>query len=67
MKTTRRGLLAVLPAFAAAPQDAAAPSAEKTTREQDLENARTGIRSNADALSKVKLPQSTEPAFVFKA
>mgnify|MGYP000664850965 CR=1 FL=1 len=63
MKTTRRGLLAVLPTLALAQQ--AAP--QKPTREQDLDNARTGIRANSEALSKFKLPQSTEPSFIFKA
>ena len=62
---TRRGLLSVIPASALA-QEAAAPAA-KPTREQDLDNARTAARGNSEALAKVKLPQSVEPAFVFKA
>lgn len=61
---TRRGLFSVLPALTALAQDTAAT---RTTREQDLESARTVIRTNADALANVKIPQSTEPAFLFKA
>ena len=61
MKTTRRGLLAVLPTFALA-QETPAPA--KPTREQDLDNARTAAKTNSDSLSKFKLPQSTEPSFV---
>jgi hypothetical protein len=66
MKTTRRGLLAVLPALATTASAQEAAAAEKPTREQDLENARSGMKANAEALAKVKLPQAIEPAFVFK-
>ena len=63
MTTSRRGLLAVIPTLALAQET----KAEKPTREQDLDNARTGIKANSEALSKCKLPQSTEPSFIFKA
>lgn len=62
MKTSRRGLLAALPTLALAQQQ---PS-EKPTREQDLDNARSAAKANSDSLSKFKLPQATEPSFVFK-
>jgi hypothetical protein len=66
MKTSRRGLLAALPSLALAQQQQAVAQ-DKPTREQDLDNARSAAKSNADALSKFKLPQAVEPAFLFKA
>lgn len=65
MKTSRRGLLTVLPALALAQQQQA--TTDKPTREQDLENARAAAKTNSDSLSKFKLPQATEPSFLFKA
>lgn len=66
MKLTRRGLLSALPVAATAA--AQQPVAEtRPSREQDLDNAREGIRNNLAALAKVKIPNAVEPAFQFKA
>jgi hypothetical protein len=62
-RITRRslaGLLAVTPLAAQAPPG-------PTTVEQDLESARTVIRTNIEALNKVPLAMDTEPATIFKA
>jgi hypothetical protein len=32
-----------------------------------VELARRGMKSNREAIEKVKLPMATEPAFIFKA
>jgi hypothetical protein len=67
MKVTRRGLLSTLPALAAAQAQAQPAATERPSRDQDLETARTLIKANIAALSKVEIPGSTEPAFIFKA
>jgi hypothetical protein len=69
MKLTRRGLLSALPALATAQAQAQQPAAptERPSRDQDLETARALIKANAAALSTVKIPGATEPAFIFKA
>lgn len=56
MKPTRRILL-LTPALAAAQ----APPPPAT-----VDIARAALQSNRAAMAKVKLPQSTEPAFSFK-
>jgi hypothetical protein len=62
MKLTRRDLAAALLAPAAAAQ------AQTTTPPGDeVEAARARLKTNADALAKVDVPMSTEPAFSFKA
>jgi hypothetical protein len=67
MKLTRRGLLSTLPALAAAQAQAQPAATDRPSRDQDLETARTLINANTTALSKVKIPGATEPAFIFKA
>jgi hypothetical protein len=62
MKVTRRKLAAVLLAPAAAAQ-AQTPSASP----DEVEAARARLKTNAEALTKVELPMSTEPAFRFEA
>jgi hypothetical protein len=62
MKVTRRKLAAVLLAPAAAAQ-AQTPSAPR----DEVEAARARLKTNAEALTKVELPMSTEPAFRFEA
>lgn len=62
MKITRRKLAAVLLAPAAAAQ-AQTPSAPR----DEAEAARGRLKTNAEALAKVELPMSTEPAFRFEA
>jgi hypothetical protein len=62
MKLRRRDLAAALlaPAAAAQPQTATPPA-------DDLAAARARLKTNADALAKIDVPMSTEPAFSFKA
>lgn len=64
MKVTRRALAQIVLAQAAAPQvpPTAAPSGDDL-----LTAAREQTRKNTEALAKVALPMSTEPAFTFKA
>ncbi len=62
MKITRRKLAAVLATSAAAPAIVTAqPSDEETQSAHDL------LRTNAEALKKIKIPMATEPPFHFKA
>jgi len=64
MKITRRQLaLAALQPAAALAQAPAIPA----TPEQELTAAREQVRRNVEALDKVTLPMSTEPAFQFRA
>jgi hypothetical protein len=60
MKLTRRKLAAALLAPAAAAQQQPPPA-------DDLAAARARLKANADAIAKVEVPMSTEPAFSFKA
>ncbi len=62
MKLKRREILAApLAATAVAAQDS-------TTNKPDwVEQARQSMKANRSALAKVKVPQATEPAFLFKA
>jgi hypothetical protein len=60
MKLTRRKLAVALLAPAAAAQQPPPPA-------DDLAAARARLKTNADALAKVDVPMSAEPAFTFKA
>ena len=60
MKITRRKLAAVLAAPAALAQTPS-PSTDP------LQVAKDRIKANGEALAKVSIPMSTEPAFQFKA
>ncbi len=62
MKMKRREILASPLAVAAA-----AAQAPATGKADLVEQARQGMKAGRAALAKVKLPQATEPAFVFKA
>ena len=62
MKLTRRQLAATI---AAVTTVSAAPQAQPAA--DDLTAARERLKTNANALSSVQLPMSTEPAFQFKA
>ena len=62
MKLTRRGLLAALPLAAQAP----APPVERLSRDQDLEAARTAIKTNLSTIAKVEVKIGVEPSFVFR-
>jgi hypothetical protein len=62
MKVTRRKLAAALLAPAAAAQ-AQTPSVPR----DEVEAARARLKTNAEAMAKVDLPMSTEPAFRFEA
>jgi hypothetical protein len=59
MQLTRRKLAVALLAPAA--------TAQTPPPTDELQAARERIKTNAEALSKVDLPMSTEPAFQFKA
>ncbi|HKX00745.1 MAG TPA: hypothetical protein VJN43_23590 [Bryobacteraceae bacterium] len=62
MKITRRELAAALGSAATLRRlPAESPPADLTTA------AKEQIEKNAEALAKVELPMSTEPAFQFKA
>ena len=65
MQLTRRKLGAALAGTAAALGQA--PPPVPATPEAELKAAGEQMRRNSDALKKVKLPMSTEPAFQFKA
>jgi len=70
-KLTRRRLGALLASSSVAVQiaQAQAPAAQPARAEgdADLETARQQARNNAQAIGRVKLPMTTEPAFRFKA
>lgn len=61
MKLTRRRLAAALLAPAAVQAQQPAPARD------DLETARARLKANAEAVAKVEIPMSTEPAFTFNA
>ena len=68
MNVTRRNLARMLAATTAIPV-LATPAAAQTPAGSDEEtrSAHDLMRSNAEALAKVKLPMATEPAVHFKA
>jgi hypothetical protein len=65
MEVTRRKLALTLAATAAIPTIAIAqpPSAS----DEETQSAHDLMRTNSQALAKVKLPMTTEPPFHFKA
>ena len=63
-KLSRRGMLFTAALPAAVTQLSAQ---QQSSREQDLDTARTAIKNNLNALAQVKVPIATEPAFTFKA
>ena len=66
-KLTRREAAAALSvSVAALGQTPQAPSPLPASADQELQQARATIRDNADALARVSVPISTEPAFIFK-
>ena len=66
MKMTRRKLGAAVLAPAALLAQAPPPSIPSSP-DEELAAVRAQNRSNAQALDKVRVPMSAEPAFVFKA
>ncbi len=65
-KITRRQLVtASIAAAGVAPLAAQQPATSEATA--DLEKARASHQENSATLAKFDLPQSTEPAFVFRA
>ena len=62
MKITRRKLAAALLVPAAT-----IPAPAQTAPTDELEAARAEVKANAEALAKVEIPMSTEPAFRFQA
>jgi hypothetical protein len=62
MQLTRRKLAATLLAPAAAAQAQTPPPPAN-----ELEAARARLKTNADALAKIDVPMSTEPAVSFHA
>jgi len=61
-KITRRQLAGV----AAGSVAAASLSAQQPAADAELEKARASHRENSATLAKFDIPQSTEPAFVFR-
>jgi hypothetical protein len=61
MKLTRRKLAAALLA------PAAAQAQTQTPPRDEVEAARTRLKANAEAIAKLEVPMSTEPAFRFEA
>ncbi len=66
-RLTRRQLGAVAGSFLAVKTLPAAQPAQPPSQADDLERARATRRANIEALSKIKLPMSAEPAFRFEA
>lgn len=66
-KLSRRGMLFTAALPAAVTQQLSAQQQPTSSREQDLDSARTAIKNNLNALAQVKVPIATEPAFTFKA
>ena len=62
-KITRRQLVTVSVAAAGA----ASLAAQQPAANAELEKARASHRENSTTLAKFDIPQSTEPAFVFRA
>ena len=66
MKITRRQVAAAIAAVSTGAGTGAA-TAQTQPAADDLTFARDRLKANANALSSVPLPMSTEPAFQFKA
>jgi hypothetical protein len=66
-RITRRKLVALAAAAPAAAQQPVTPPPIPSTPEEERQSILAQLRSNADALAKVPLPMSTEPAIHFKA
>lgn len=64
-KVTRRQAAIGLMAGAAAVAQTPVPPTPQTP-EEELKALQIQLRSNSEALGKVEIPQSTEPAFVFR-
>jgi len=64
MKLTRRQLAAVLVPAAV---ELEAQAQTRPTADQEFAAARQRIKTNAEALAPLSVPQATEPAFQFKA
>jgi hypothetical protein len=64
-KVTRRQLAIGIASVRVLAAQAPAPSAPKTP-EEELQAALEQTRQNAQALARVELPMTTEPAFTFK-
>lgn len=67
LKVTRRKLGTLLATASAAAQITTAQAPARAEGDADLETARQQARNNAQLISRVKLPMTTEPAFRFKA
>lgn len=67
LKITRRDLAAVLGSAASASAVVHAQQAPASQPEELNAMAKDQIRKDTEALAKVDLPMSTEPAFQFKA
>lgn len=61
MKMTRRKLAAAILAPAAV-----VPAQTQTAPVDEVEAARARVKANAEAIAKVEIPMSTEPAFRFE-
>ena len=69
MKVNRRTTLRILAAAAGGSRVAAAQAraGAPATADQLLQSARGELRDNAKRIAAVKLPRTTEPAFLFRA
>ena len=67
MKVTRRELAAALASAPVLAQAQTRPSAAPAAPDGELQAARERIRNNSEALARVAVPMTTEPAFQFKA
>ncbi len=67
MKITRRKLAGTVFAPGALMAQAPGPKPLPRTPDEELSAARAQNQRNAEALDKVRVPMSEEPAFVFKA
>jgi hypothetical protein len=61
---TRRALVGIAAAAAAAPQE---PPAQASTPEQEVNARRAQMKANFEQMSKTPLPMSVEPAVTFRA
>ena len=66
MKVTRRKLAGILTAAVLAKAQAP-PAPAKPTSDQDLTQAKQGLRSNALEIARIPMLMAVEPAFRFKA
>lgn len=65
MDVTRRNLLQVLSAATAIAAPVAAQGVAEVTSVTDLDQAKSALIGTAQAVRRVELPQSVEPAFKF--